>query len=34
LTLGGFVSASAICAIAVRFSAEHTARDAALGATN
>jgi len=34
LTLGGFVSASAICAIAVRFSAEHTARDTALGATN
>ena len=34
LMLGGFVSASAICAMAVRFSAEHAAREAVLGATN
>jgi NNP family nitrate/nitrite transporter-like MFS transporter len=34
MMLGGLVTASAICAIAVRFSAEHSAREAALGATN
>jgi len=34
MMLGGLVTASAICAIAVRFSAEHSARETALGATN